>query len=334
MNRKILNIFLLTICATASFVLYKNYISYIGQMEIVNDYNSGEYNLSYSIVDSLASDIPNVSVTVLPMQYLKARYLNHEKRYDEAIELLNKDVNDNPHLYTKEHELANTYIALEKFEKAYQYAKKAFYNFPNSTLHQAQYLFLSSKLYGIDSVIEIKKKKFIKKELFYENYIFYLGTISNAGDSILINEVNNALNKFPRNKKLIDLFQRANYGMERVNKSNELYNKAVNNQRDLSEEVVNDLLEASVKINPLNAEAIEDLAILNYKQNKIEKSLEYLKKFDSIKYKTKKDGKAEFYIAAIYLEKMKDSIACEYFKKSLKLGFSQSEELLSKYCYQ
>ena len=55
---------------------------------MIGDINSNSYNF-LEFVDDIEVDFPNTSVTSMNLKSVKARYLIKDKRYDDALNLLN-----------------------------------------------------------------------------------------------------------------------------------------------------------------------------------------------------------------------------------------------------
>ena len=58
----------------------KTYESHINQLLILNDFNNNTYNIPLNQIESLVSETPNITVTTIPMDAIKARYYYHFKR--------------------------------------------------------------------------------------------------------------------------------------------------------------------------------------------------------------------------------------------------------------
>ena len=129
-------------------------------MLILQDFNTNKYNLPLNQVESFIPALPNITVTTIPMNAIKARYYFYHKKYDKALSSLNKDVNANPYLFYSELLKSQIFQEKGKIDSAYVYAKKAFYGLPNNDLHASNYLNL---------VFKMRDKAEIKKAFEYVN---------------------------------------------------------------------------------------------------------------------------------------------------------------------
>ena len=84
-------------CLLPSLVVTtKVYQSLKGQMFLLQDFNSNQFNVPLNQVDTLVPEIPNITVTTIPINSLKARYYVNAKQYDKALALLHKGTKANP----------------------------------------------------------------------------------------------------------------------------------------------------------------------------------------------------------------------------------------------
>ena len=87
-------------------------------------------------IDHITPEIPNITVTTIPMKSIKARYYFNAKKYDKALALLNDGSKANPYLFLSEN-LSAIFLRQSKIDSAYVNARKAFYGLPNvPSMHQ------------------------------------------------------------------------------------------------------------------------------------------------------------------------------------------------------
>ena len=108
------------------YITNKVYQSHKGQMILLQDFNSNSYNLPITQVDNIVPDIPNISVTTLPISSMKARYYVKSNQYDKALTLLEKGKNENPFIYYSEILKSKIYQEKGQLDSAKYYAKKVF----------------------------------------------------------------------------------------------------------------------------------------------------------------------------------------------------------------
>ena len=71
-------------------------------MFLLQDFNSNQFNVPLTEVEKIVPNIPNITVTTIPINSVKARYYVNAKQYDKALALLNKGTQANPYLYYSE----------------------------------------------------------------------------------------------------------------------------------------------------------------------------------------------------------------------------------------
>jgi hypothetical protein len=123
-------IILILLMLFSSKITYSTYQSLKGQMFLLRDFNSNKYSITMDKIDNITPDLPNITVTTIPMKSIKARYYFNAKKYDKAIELLNQGISANPYLFFSENLKAQIFLKQNKTDSAFVNAKKAFYGLP------------------------------------------------------------------------------------------------------------------------------------------------------------------------------------------------------------
>ena len=115
------------------------YKSLKGQLFLLRDFNTSKYSIPINEIDNITPDIPNVTVTTIPMKTIKARYYINAKKYDRALNLLNEGIPANPYLFISENLKAQVFLKQGKIDSAYINARKSFYGLPKNALHASTY---------------------------------------------------------------------------------------------------------------------------------------------------------------------------------------------------
>ena len=89
-----------------------------------SDYNDGTNFLSINNIHLVQDNFPNLTVSVIPINELKANYFIQQGKYNEAIELLSKK-NLNPYLGFRDNLLVQSYIGLKESDSVFKYIKKS-----------------------------------------------------------------------------------------------------------------------------------------------------------------------------------------------------------------
>ena len=97
------------------FISYKVYGSLINQTLLLRDYNTNKYFTKLSQIDNMELDIPNVSVTTIPLQSIKARYYINNKQYDKALDVLESSSKANPYLFFTENFIRTSFELFNLF---------------------------------------------------------------------------------------------------------------------------------------------------------------------------------------------------------------------------
>ena len=68
-------------------------------MILLQDFNSNKYSVPINQVDNIVPEIPNITVTTIPINSVKARYYFNAQKYDKALNLIDKGISANPFLF-------------------------------------------------------------------------------------------------------------------------------------------------------------------------------------------------------------------------------------------
>ena len=130
-------------------------------MVLLQDFNSNQYNLPLNQVESIVPDIPNITVTTIPINSVKARYFYNAKKYEKAKAFIEKGTKANPYLFYSEILKSQIFEEQGKLDSAKFYAKKAFFGLPNNELHSTRYmnlLNLTADRKSLDEAFELLTK--------------------------------------------------------------------------------------------------------------------------------------------------------------------------------
>jgi predicted Zn-dependent protease len=129
-------------------------------------------------IDHITPELPNITVTTIPMKSIKARYYFNAKKYDKALALLTKGISANPYLFYSENLKAQIYLKQGKIDSAFVNAKKAFYGLPKNALHAsiyAQTLQIKRNPSEAIKVFELLSKK--SGSVIWKNFLIVLSQI-------------------------------------------------------------------------------------------------------------------------------------------------------------
>ena len=161
MKKLILLVSGVLILATLSFGTYKKLISSKYQAYLLYDFNNNTRDININEFDNLDLNFPNITVTALPIKYLKARYYLEIDSVKTAKKLIYESIKDNPYIYAPEILLAQLFLSENKLDSALYYSKRAFYGLTNNNRHRDTYFDVLKELndsIALDSAfIKIRK---------------------------------------------------------------------------------------------------------------------------------------------------------------------------------
>ena len=180
-------IILILLMLFSTSITYSTYQSLKGQMFLLRDFNSNKYSITMDKIDNITPDLPNITVTTIPMKSIKARYYFNAKKYDKAIELLNQGIPANPYLFFSENLKAQIFLKQNKIDSAFVNARKAFYGLPKNALHAstfAQAISLKKDLNEAKKVFEVLSVK--SGEVIWNNFFIVVSQMVQSGEKDLI----------------------------------------------------------------------------------------------------------------------------------------------------
>ncbi len=314
--------------------LYLNnsvYKSLKGQMFLLQDFNSNQYNIPLNQVDNIVPEIPNITVTTIPINSVKARYYVNAKKYNKALALLNKGTKANPYLYYSEILKSQIFQEIGKLDSAKFYAEKAFFGLPNNDLHASKYINLISITRDKENLEEAFELLTLKnKEINWKNYLVVASGLIPKGDKTLTKRAKKATELFPSNPEFQALYRQIVVGLDGVNLANNYSEKGLNffNQADYKNAALQ--FEKAIEANPLDYAHFENAATANYMTNNLEKALEQINTvIDDL---NPLNGKCE-YIKALIFIRLGDSVgACPFLETAIDSGHKQAKSILDQYC--
>ena len=307
------------------------YNSLKGQMFLLQDFNSNQFNVPLNQVDNIVPDMPNITVTTIPINSVKARYYVNAKKYDKALALLDNGTSANPYLFYSEILKSQIFQEQGKLDSAKVYARKAFFGLPNNDLHASRYINLinlTRDKKALEEAFELMTYK--NKENNWKNYLIIANNIDNTKDPKLIKRAKKATEIFPNNGEIKNLYNQIAVGSDKLNESI-AYSKTglyYFNKGDYQNAAIE--FEKALEANPLDYAHFENAATANYMIGNLEKSEQQIDVV--INDLNPLNGKCEYIKALIYI-KMGDPIgACPYLATARDSGFSQAEASFDQYC--
>ena len=320
------------VCLVPSlYITNKVYKSLKGQMFLLQDFNSNKFNLPLNQVDSVVPDIPNITVTTIPINSVKARYYVNAKQYDKALALIDKGTKANPYLYYSEILKSQIFQEQGKLDSAKVYARKAFFGLPNNDLHSSRYLNMINITRDREALEEAFTLLTHKNKLNnWKNYLIIASRLYPPKDKLLVGKAKLATEIFPSNEEIKALYRQIAVGQAGVNTAASYSAKGLEyfNSKDYSKAAAE--FEKALEANPLDYAHFENAATANYLIGNLDKALKQIDRV--IKDLNPLNGKCEYIKALIYI-RMGDPIgACPFLITSKDSGYSQAEATFDQYC--
>ena len=332
LNYSFLGIALLALLPSI-YVSNKVYESLKGQMFLLQDFNSNQFNVSMNRIDNLVPEIPNITVTTIPINSVKARYYVNAKKYDKALALLDEGTQANPYLFYSEVLKSQIYTAKGQLDSAAVYAKKAFFGLPNNALHASNYINIINQTRDREALDEAFELLTLKNDLNnWKNYLIVAAQLYPPKEQKLVERAKRAAQLFPLDQSIQGLYRSIAVGPEALNKGIAFSNAGLElfNQADYINAALN--FEKAIAQNPLEYSYYENAATANYLTGNLDKAVDQIDIV--IKDMNPLDGKCEYIKALIYI-KLGDPIgACPLLQTSVDSGYQQALGTFNQYCNQ
>ena len=312
-------------------ITHSTFESHKGQMFLLRDFNSSKFTVAMDKVDHVTPDIPNITVTALPMKSIKARYYFENKKYDKALSLLNQGTSANPYVFYSENLKAQIFMKLGKIDSAFVNAKKAYFGLPNNMLHAsvfAQTLNLKRDLTEVKEALKVLSTN-AKKEIWLNFLIVYSG-LKPSGDQDLIKYLDQMIQKYPSNKNFNSLKRNIVIGQLKINEAITISQAGLtffNTQRYVEAGME---YEKASKLDSLEYSHFENAASAYYMAGDYGKSL--LMSDKVISRFQPQTGKSEYLKALVLINLGDKTRSCELLNAALDFGYKQAEPLHKQHC--
>lgn len=316
------------------YVNYQSYITYKKQIPLMADFNYGKYTINVEEYENIDFKWPNLSVTTIPLNSMIARYYENSGQYEKAINTLHQTKNINPYLGWNDAVLAASYFDTKKIDSAIYYSEKAYYKIPNNNLHIRLMLGAAKEKRDeklMDSVFNSAKNRLKNDPEIWLHYLNLRTEFNKVGDSIFSEIAKKAVEKFPNNLKLLELYKNIKIGQQRVILGINEARKAKENFLEEKYDLAEKLYLKAYEYDPLEYSYIESLVGMNAFLERYDKALEYYSIFQK-NHKTF-DGKIEYLSGIAYQKTNQKNKACENFSTSLRKGYKAAREKLKNCNY-
>ena len=305
--------------------------SHKGQLFLLRDFNSNKFSITLDKIDQITPELPNITVTTIPMKSIKARYYENAKKYDKALALLDQGVAANPYLFYSENLKAQIFLKQGKIDSAFVNAKKAFYGLPKNALHAsvyAQVLQLKRDKEALNKAFDVLSVK--SGNLIWKNFLIVLSQLAPSGDPDFILHTTQAVQLFPDDKELFSLKKLAVVGQQKINEANTFSQAGLQffNQSLYVEAALE--FEKALEIDELEYAHYENAASAFYMAGDFDKALIYSDKV--INQLNPKTGKSEYINALAHINIGGVPRACELLQQSIDYGYAQAQAAFDQRC--
>lgn len=312
-------------------ITHTTYQSLKGQLFLLRDFNNNQYSVTMDKIDHITPDLPNITVTTIPMKSIKARYYFNANKYDKALALLDQGIPANPYLFYSENLKAQIFLKQGKIDSAFVNAKKAFYGLPKNALHAsvyAQVLQLKRDKEALNKAFDVLSVK--SGNLIWKNFLIVLSQLAPSGDPDFILHTTQAVQLFPDDKELFSLKKLAVVGQQKINEANTFSQAGLQffNQSLYVEAALE--FEKALGIDDLEYAHYENAASAFYMAGDFEKALIYSDKV--INEFNPKTGKSEYINALAHINIGGVPRACELLQQSIDYGYAQAQAAFDQRC--
>ena len=312
------------------YISNKVYQSHKGQMVLLNDFNQNKYNLRLDEIDGVVPDIPNITVTTIPMQSIKARYYIHYKKYDKALELLREGTAANPFLAYSEYMKSHIFSTLGQTDSALVNAKKAFTILPN-TPHASYYITLLAQQQDREG-LEAAFPTLVRHDdlVSWKNYLISAAQITPPGDSVLVSRAQKAAARFPDDVHFKQLHRSIATGNAKINQALAYSNLGQGqfSQGQYTLSATN--FEKAAVLDPFEFSHYENAATAHFMAGEMEKALHFAEVV--IGEMNPGNGKSEYLKGLILINQGEKDAACPWLETADKMGFPQAADSLKQHC--
>ena len=324
----------------STYVLHKNFESYKQQKNIYIHLNKSDYSQKTSkFYSSIETELPNLSITAMPLKALKAMYViaNEKDSLNKAKRLFKESIKDNPYLMFSEANLSQIYYAERKYDSAYYYGRKSFNGLPKNSVHFAMMGKLHANKNQIDSIIFLYEK--INKpantsidRIFLSSMTNFYNVLDDSLKGKVRDYIINIKKSSPINKEVQFLSDRLIVGKEEFEKALILEDEG---ELLLSNNKINEgilkYLEA-LEIRKDNYPYIQTIGLAYYNLAEFDRAIEYLSMLEDNGIPL--DPLSQYVNGISYFNVGKQKTGCGYLLKSSKFGQENAKIAYEKYCLE
>ena len=329
-RNKMLLFVCLTVLTPITYISFLTFQSLKGQNTLIAEFNNGKLNYPLNKIEELVPNIPNISVTTLPISSMKARYYIENGKPNEALNLLRQDKKTNPYLGFNETLTSQVFNTLNIKDSAVHYAKLAYKKLPIPP-HIANYLKL---LIEKKDTLEIDRV-FIRDSAkhnanVWRNYLVASNSLRPEGSIKSISIANRALEIFPNNKDFVYLQKEALLGRKKLTTTRRLYEEGNKLFEEKNYIAAAETFLASASIDSLSFSYFENAGLAFYLAGEFNKAIPCFDKV--INELNPQSGKSEYFKGLTLISLDRIGEACIMFKAAKAYKYLAADQALQTHC--
>ncbi len=311
-------------------IAYKTNLSLRGQQVLLGEYNRGELKYPLNQIDEVVPNIPNISVTTLPIVAMKGRYYAQAGKSKKAIEMYHEGIQVNPYLGFSENLIAQEYKKMNQLDSALKYSRIAYNKLPIPP-HFTNYLIEAIR---VKDTLEINRM-FAKDSADYnrdvwKNYLVAMNSLSPVGNSKYIHIAKRGMELYPDQNDFRVLHKTLSYGKTRIDQALAISQNA--NQlftQGLYLEAAQEFKRSS-ELDPLEFSYYENVGASYFSARQYEQALPYFKKV--VEELNPKSGKSEYLWAISLVNLNRRDEACSLLEQSKAFGYKDAATAQKNFC--
>lgn len=328
---KIIFCFAIPILLASFYLNYRVFRSMEDQTILLYEFNSYQNKLPLETVEKFEDQLPNITVTTLPLKMLKARYYMRDSLVEKALSLYYQSRKDNPYLKIADFELAKYHFKNNNIDSAEFYSKNAFSALPRNYLYTRQYFQIlkeQKKEEELDSAFKEIKKNYIIDQ--WRDYMFTKISINRDSKDELIKLLNEAKDNISDQNQLLTIETILRVGYSNLDDLGKVIIDAETfYKQDKFTEAAN-LYERAARMNDTEYTHYENAALSFYRGDNFEQA-EKLFRYVLNTFQVQ-NGKSEFYLGLLLYEKKKLDDACKFWNIALQKGFPNARRVKETFC--
>ena len=248
------------------------------QGQLLYEFNNAKYNLTRAQLDEISHDFPNLTETAMPIKAMKARYYYLQGNKEEAHQMIEEGIKDNPQIYFGENLKAQYLLQENQIDSAYVYAKRAFEGLPNNMPHYDIYmrtLVLKKDYQGIDAAFNRVQPIAGDTKTVWLIYIRSLAQTRSLGDSFAMDQAAKAYALFPEDETIFLLYRILTYGQPRILEAEKIFKSA--NEAYTARDFIQaaELFKQAFDLDPLQPSYCLNTGLAFYEGKQFDKAIEY-----------------------------------------------------------